>query len=267
LIAALVSTGLLSWNTHGLSLYARSPAARSRRRRIAKQVKRSGKGRFVFLQETKANKYESSGFDDFMPNHKVFYNNKSKNVAGTLIAVPLSLLNWFEAREVPLPGFASGYAQVVSLTAKGKDLPALFLINLYLPSYSDTANEPILRELAKLRYGVRVLMAGDYNFTEDAEDGSHQLAGGPLSAWDRTVNRLLLREVRQPADTFFGPDKVSSHIDRVYTSYTEADQSLYALEAFVLARPHLGPELALAHRWRDATTTPWCSTLCPRRPL
>jgi hypothetical protein len=58
----------------------------------------------------------------------------------------------------------------VSLTPKCEDTPALFLINLYLPSHSDSAKAPILLELA-IRYGVRVLMGGDFNFTEDPEDG------------------------------------------------------------------------------------------------
>jgi hypothetical protein len=70
------------------------------------------------------------------------------------------------------------------------------------------------------------------------------LSGAPLAAWAKVVKRLQVREVSQPADTFFGPDKVSSRIDRVYTSYTEADQTLFSLEAFVIARPHLGPGTA-----------------------
>ena len=82
-----------------------------------------------------------------------------------------------------------------------------------------------------------MLAARDWNFTEDPEDGSHQLAGPTLNAWERLKAKHSIREVAQPTATYYGAGDVYSRIDRVYTSYTEADQALASLEAYVMPRP------------------------------
>ena len=103
--------------------------------------------------------------------------------------------------------------------------PSLAIVNVYLPVQSDALKTPILEALSKLQLGPRVLAAGDWNFTEDPEDGSHQLAGPALNAWERLKAKHSIREVAQPTATFYGAGDVFSRID------TEADQALASLEA------------------------------------
>jgi hypothetical protein len=107
---ALLETGVFCWNSGGLSMRALGKRSRTRKSLLSGAIARNGAKRFVFLQETKANAFETSGFCSELPGHKVFYNNLSRGKAGTIIAIPKPLLKRFRATVLELPGFTKGHA-------------------------------------------------------------------------------------------------------------------------------------------------------------
>ena len=231
--------GVLSWNSHGLSLHALegTPAERSKWRK-AKAIKKLAAGRVACLQETRALRYEDDAFDSALPDHLVIYGNGvSRAKAGVITALPNRLLEAYTPKVFELPENIAGHLLVVGLADKRTGLVDLVYCNVYLPAQNDHLKLPCLQALLTLPVGPRYVMAGDWNFTEKVEDGSHRLASVPAGVWTAVKNRFGLAEHDQPSSTYFGADSVNSRVDRVYSTHNDLDHVLTNPACFVSLRP------------------------------
>jgi ribonuclease HI/exonuclease III len=211
----------------------------------------------LMIQETHlATNDERSLAKDF-PDHTILYNNGSLGRAGTIIMLHNTLKQTYHIRPRKLDHPAAGRVQVVrlypKLTREGdaprnhKSYP-IQLINFYLPAHSHNEKRAPLQALLQLKRHKQMytVAMGDFNFVE--HPGDHT----PLSRtvlldhtteryWSRVLRRFKLSELAQPIHTYYHitsslESSRSSRIDRIYTSYSQADTCVVHPCAYV---PHL----------------------------
>ena len=155
--------GALSWNANGLSLYALPGTSGGiRRAKVGKAVRRLGANKLVCLQETGALAYEDAAFDSQLPEHRVFYGNYKKDIAGVIVAVPFSMLKTHVAKRIRLPPDVCGHILAIGVSSKKTGKIDLVICSVYLPSRGDKT--PCLEALLRLPPGPSTSSPGTRTF-------------------------------------------------------------------------------------------------------
>lgn len=187
-----------------------------------------------------------AAMDDFtlaqeFPHHDIYRSNLDVHKGGVLTLVRKAFAQKYYIEEIPLGIAAQG--RILVLSFRSKEFPldnkAHFNVaNVYLSSGQGDmmGKEAQIATLAALDPQVRSLVGGDFNFVENEEDCSGELANCCLTGlakrtWLEIKARLGLRDVHQETHTRFRRSKASpssSRLDRFYSSTSEAESSLLA---------------------------------------
>ena len=242
---------IASTNLNSASAYPSSRGQRKRARMILRLLAQLlSKFDIVCVQETHLATDEKHYLNRF-PSHTVFYNNKSRGIAGVAIFVKKSLLRDYQVRNHALGEAAVGRIQVLgfepnSAPAGVAPLRPFYVTNLYLSSgESNNAKTEEIGCLGQLEAGL-MFMTGDFNFTEEEEDGGALLGGRAKKAWADLVERWRLREVYQEVHTFHR-GLYSSRLDRFYTNLTDTDRLLAKPVAYVPCLDYAASDRFSAH--------------------
>jgi ribonuclease HI/exonuclease III len=242
---------ITSHNIRSLSAHATSATGAARFARVIKHIKQLLVASDILcLQETHLGLNERSVLNRYLPGHSIHYNNLKWGHAGTLVIVSPSYARLFRITPITLARPARGRLQALLFSSRSHPhtpRASFRLINTYLSSgYSPSAMEAKFRQLKTLRSlpsPIMSFMMGDFNFTEHAQDNPSltsklSLTGSARQEWDRLLSSWGLREVHQPIHTYYHltlPRSASrsSRLDRLYTSYTDAELSLVSLSCCV----------------------------------
>ena len=251
-----------TYNITSLSAYATPYTdAHKRQQRVIADIKHlANNSDIIFLQETKLDAHETHTIlHNVLPNWRFHYNNHPENTgkhdthrAGTLIATSPMINNNYTIQKDIIHEDASGHIQSIKLMGKSKPnkptpLP-LRIVNVYLPTGQDHHERRAdqLEYLLALPSDCHIILAGDFNFVENADDTTnytdyHHLNDRARQSWDQLLTKHGLWEVQQPIHTQHAlnqDDPRTSRIDRFYINHTEADSTIHTPSTTITNTPH-----------------------------
>ena len=181
----------------------------------------------------------------------MYYNNDTLGRAGTMIIINNSLKDMYHIAPRRLADAATGRIQVLRLYPRHNPVCSfpLQIFNFYLPASTHSAKRASLLALLQVKRpkeDMYTIAMGDYNFIEQPGDHTPEspalrLDNTTRRIWNRITAKFKLTELGQPVHTYYHvTDSLSttrtSRIDRVYTSYSDADDSIVHPQAYL---PHL----------------------------
>ena len=146
---------------------------------------------------------------------------------------------------------AKGRVQVLRLYPRHNPVCSfpIQIFNFYLPASTHSAKRAPLLALLQIRRpkeDMCTIVMGDFKFIEQPGDHTPESPALRLDdltkrTWDRIVSKFNLTELSQPVHTYYHvTDSLTttrtSRIDRIYTSYSDADDSIVHPRAYI---PHL----------------------------
>ena len=211
----------------------------------------------IMIQQTRWKKKDQVSFKEinFLPKWGIFRSNCDLNhAAGVATLLSPEIMELYDVtQETVIEDYPElrGRALRLKLTPKDPDDPMLgevSLLNLYLPPGTDqTSQALILGKLTEiLDHSGFQLVAGDFNFVTEQgpgpsnSDQANRWTRGDYSAlsaelrrkWEQFASKFRLKEVHQTEDTYFHivandtGKSVTSKLDRIYTSHSQAELSL-----------------------------------------
>lgn len=250
---------ILSWNSNGLSAYARlGVQSITRRTKLVKWlVRMSRKYDFILLQETKLLPLEEDYLRKELPDCWFQYDNNPRGrgdsgtlSAGTLIVVTPSGLANHSPSDLSLPEELAGHGSAVVMKAKGPGYKDFLVCNAYFYGGSLDKVATQKRQLRAWFSVPRVdfiFFLGDFNFPPPSCPPGHAPVIRDDSSreeiWARLCYELGLVEAAQPNPSYFNlthSPPIATRIDRGYHSFSEGAMAVFDPIATILERPWMG---------------------------
>jgi exonuclease III len=245
----------VTFNFNSLSQYNTSQAGLARRDNMISNLRALMKTTDIICgQETHLLPGEKRVLTGLFPNWVILYNNHpnpnhSKTlIAGTIILISPKYHRHYYINHLDIGYDTRGYIQVAQLQPKieNNNLSAFQIINLYLPAINHTTKIPHIKATLQLTNKIHTFALGDFNFVEQPEDASHprsEIPEGLNKVWITFIDHFKLRENHQPLHTRtqISTDPSLSNtarLDRIYSSYSEADLTIITPFATLPHIPH-----------------------------
>jgi ribonuclease HI/exonuclease III len=205
----------------------------------------------VFVQETHFNLLEE---DAFVDEKWVSYHSNGDGSKGVIILVRKELLLFYSIEKLKLHASMDGHALALHFSPINKHGDSPFTaVNCYL--YTGTARgnhfsvkSEQLKHLNNLPTSRHFFMGGDFNFLEDRDDTTsdteyHSHTPEFASLWAKFQDKYGLSQIRSDSHTYYkicasAAKSHSSRLDRIYTTYTEADIESLGLSLTLPNIPH-----------------------------
>ena len=252
--AALCSPEPVTWPTLNVTTYninGTSVTNPQRNRCITRNIDHLLKSAHVLcLQEVKLDYKNTNALS--RPRNITYYNNKTRNSAGTAVLVRRELLKDYKVENLKLPLPLRGHVQALVLRPYDHSATrgSVLVINLYLNAHSDATRTAQLMlahdSIAPEDYNY---VLGDYNYVNKSEDSSTEIWRSPasqplLAAWGKMEKKFDLKEHVQRRHTYFQislktPEvTTTSRIDRIYSSHSEVESSIREPSAAIETVPY-----------------------------
>ena len=200
----------------------------------------------LLLQETNLPR-KNRILQNSLPDHTVFDNPLKRGTSGTATILHNSLLKYYD---ITNHNPVKGLVQMTTLTplktegelSNNKD--TIVLVNIYIPK--PEKRKTVFDVINDIQVGTKILMGGDFNFVEEADDApsgtsSVILSGERKEEWDALLIKFGLREMKQGIHTHYTLSTNTAHastsrIDRIYITANDTDNTITRPYTYI---PHL----------------------------
>ena len=205
----------------------------------------------IFIQETHFTLLERAAFDD---DEWTTYHSNGDEHKGVVIIVRLKLLDYYSVLQVKLHASLQGHALALHFSpiATNGDSP-FTAVNCYLYTGTDRGDHFVikgeqLKHLTSIPTQRHLFMGGDFNFLEDRADTTssteyHTHPEKFATIWHNFKKKYGISQIHSDSHTYYKICKDankshSSRLDRIYTTYSEADIETLGLSLTLPNIPH-----------------------------
>ena len=203
------------------------------------------------MQETHFNLLEEGAFDD---NEWITYHSNGDGSKGVVIIVRREMLLYYTVKQIKLHASLEGYALALSFSPLNKHGDAPFtIVNCYLYTGTERGDhfkvkDDQINHLKAIPPSRHFFMGGDFNFLEKREDTTstteyHTHPDYFANTWRQFKEKYGISQIHSDSHTYYkicstAEKSHSSRLDRIYTSYTEADIEMLGLSLSLPNIPH-----------------------------
>ena len=242
---------ITTYNVNSFSSYGTDAKSKARRDNISTNCRALKQiSDIVCFQETHLRANDRFAASSIFKGWTLLYNNADGR-QGTLMAISPVISNNYSIQIIDLGDVPKGRLQAVRFTPKNVNSALLpfQLFNVYFPTGGTRLSArrvtcfDALNAIPPCRH---TFMVGDFNFIENLDDSINSelytLSNTAKDSWQRLLGTHSLTEVQQPLKTFFrsfkepGRATTATRIDRVYTSHSDSDQTVFTPVCYI---PHL----------------------------